>query len=347
VGNLGKSALRSGGVWSPVSTGITTKLTAVHGCSATDIWAVSLKDFNTGLSYIIHYNGTGWTTQHTLADIQLNDVYCVAPNAVFAVGHGGTILFYDGSAWSQQDSGTDQPLWAVWGASRRHVLAVGNAGTILRHNGISWHPEYSGVGVILRDIAGTNARNIWIVGSSGVALRYAGVRFSPVVVPGNPALSRVHLQSNGRILAAAGANLLEYRSAFPPGLFAQPDCPKTVPLYCQEARTFDTTGMPDLVSEWDNTTTGLNGPEAAFTFEAPFSGTVEWKLSPGMTGAKILVLSSAAWEPCDTSGLVAVSSIGNDGAESVSLQVVRNERYTVVIDSTTTATGTLTSTCTR
>ncbi|PKN27788.1 MAG: hypothetical protein CVU65_01565, partial [Deltaproteobacteria bacterium HGW-Deltaproteobacteria-22] len=346
VGTLGKTAIRTSDVWSPVSTGITTRLNGVHGCSASDIWAVSNVDTGTGESKILHYNGATWTTQHSVPAIQLNDVYCVAPNAVFAVGHSGTILFYDGTTWNQQSSASTNHLWAVWGASRKNVLAVGNDGTILRYNGTSWHSEYSGVGVILRDIAGTNARNIWVVGSSGVALRNAGVRFSPVVVPGNPALSRIHLQSNGRILATAGTSLLEYRSAFLPNLFTQPDCPQTVPLYCQEERSFDTTGMPDTVSQWGSTT-GLNGPETAFTFEAPFSGTVEWKLSPGVTGARIIVLSSAAWATCNTSTVEALSSTDNDGTEAVSLQVVRNERYTVVIDSPSTATGTLISTCTR
>ncbi|MBU1069764.1 hypothetical protein KJ975_09390 [Myxococcota bacterium] len=347
VGRRGRSALRTNGTWASITTGIEANLTAlysVHGCGASEIWAVGA----TGT--ILHYNGAQWVSQVSGSTAQLNDVFCVSPSAVFAVGNGGTTLFYNGSDWTTLNSDTTKNLTAVWGTSRNHVVAVGNDGTIRLYDGSRWNPVESGVGVKLSDVSGTNARNIWVVGSSGVVLRFAGVRFSPVVVPGNPTLNRLHLQPNGRILAAAGYTFLEYRSKLLPRPFVTMECPSTVPLYCQETRSFDTTRLPAVIEDWGtggNSVTGFNGPETAFTFEAPFSGTVEWKLNPGLTGARLIVLSESAWETCDASTVVALSTTGNDGGQTVSIPVVRNEKYSVVIDAPAAVTGSITSTCTR
>jgi len=340
VGNAGKLALRTNGTWANVPSGVTAQLRSVHGCSASSIWAVG------AIGTILHYDGEQWLPQSSPTTAQLNDVFCLSTNTVFAVGNGGTILRFNGTTWTTLTTSTTKNLNAVWGTSRSFVLVVGNDGTILRYNGSTWTPMESGVGVTLRDVAGTNSRNIWVVGNSGVVLRYAGLRFSPMVVPGNPSLSRLHLQPNGRILAAASASILEYRSAMLPQPFVTMECPDTIPLYCQETRIFDTTGLPAVISSWAGAP-GLAGPEAAFTFEAPFTGTVEWKLDPGVTGARLIVLSESAWAVCDASSVVALSTTGNDGGQTVSIPVVRNEKYSVVIDAPAAVTGSITSTCTR
>jgi len=342
VGQSGKTALRTGGTWTPVATGITTNLRGVHGCDAAHLWAVGWQ------GVILHHDGAQWQVQIPPAadQAQLNDVFCLAPDAVFAVGNGGAILFYDGSTWTHQDSGTVKNLNAVWGSSRHHVLAVGNDGVILRFDGSAWRPVDSGVGVTLQDITGSHGRNIWVAGNNGVVLRYAGLRFSRVVVHGNPMISRLHLQPNGRLLATAGTSLMEYRSALLPQPFVTQDCPAAVPLYCQEARLFDTTRLPARFGTW-GPVTGLSGPETAFIFQAPFSGTVTWTLSPALADARVIVLGPEAYATCDTGTLVGVSSPGGDGSQTLSIPVVRNETYYVVIDAPTAATGTLTSTCAR
>jgi len=340
VGKNGMTALRTEGTWTSIPTGQSAHLMGVHGCGGSEFWAVGMN------GTILRYDGAQWLVQTVPANAQLNDVYCVSPTAVFVVGNVGTILFFDGTTWHSQESGSIKNLNAVWGTSRNHVYAVGNDGLILFFDGSTWQPVESGVGVKLSDITGADARNIWVGGSSGVLLRYAGIRFSPVAVPGNPNLKRLHLQPNGRLLASNDTtHFMEYRTALLPQPFVTQQCP-VAPLYCQEERRFDTTGIRALYTSWGQNT-GLEGPEMAFLFQAPVSGTVTWRLDPAAGGARLIVLTADAFEACDTDTVLAVSAAGPDGAQTVTLPVVRNETYFVVIDAPGTATGTLTSTCTR
>ncbi len=340
VGRNGLTALRNDGTWTGISTGVSTHLMGVHGCG-TDFWAVGTS------GTVLRYAGSGWLRQTVSSNAQLNDVHCVSPTAVFVVGNVGTILFFDGNTWQALESGTTKNLNAVWGTSRNHVYAVGNDGLILFFDGTTWQPVDSGVGVKLTDITGSDARNIWVSGSSGVLLRHAGVRFSPVVVPGNPNLRRLHLQPNGRLLAANDTTrFMEYRTSLLPQPFVTMDCPATVPLYCQEKRIFDTTGLPARKSTW-GPATGLSGPEMAFEFSAPLTGTVTWTLSPELGDARLIVLGPEAYATCDTGSVLAVSTSNPDGAQSVSMSIVRNDVYYIIIDSPAAATGSVTSTCTR
>lgn len=62
----------------------------------------------------------------------LEDVWAASPDAIWAVGEGGTILKYDGTRWAAQTSGTTEPLRAVDGIDVANVWIVGDQGVILR-----------------------------------------------------------------------------------------------------------------------------------------------------------------------------------------------------------------------
>lgn len=74
----------------------------------------------------------------TMAD--LNDVWGASPDAVYAVGNGGTILLFDGTAWTPMDSGTGVNLNGVYGYATNDVYAVGDSATILHYDGSTWSP---------------------------------------------------------------------------------------------------------------------------------------------------------------------------------------------------------------
>lgn len=339
VGNAGKAAVRANGVWSEIPTGVTLHLRAVHGCGPDDVWAVGMN----GL--ILHYSQGAWTDMtSSLSTETLNDVYCISPEAVFAVGTNGTILFFNGTAWTSMQPGTGENLNAVWASSSRHVFAVGNNGLILFYDGTAWSQVPSGVGMTLRDIDGTHARDIWVVGTGGVVLHYDGVRFSPVSVPGNPSLSRVHVQSD-RLLAVSGMSILEYRYRFSLPPDTPGPCPSTVPLYCQETRIFDTHRMPGRIDAW-GTLANLSGPETAFRFQAPFSGQFTWTMHPSTPHGRIVVMRAEDFDACDTASVLQISTLVNS-SQMVSLQLERNESVVLVIDSATTESGALQVECHR
>lgn len=63
----------------------------------------------------------------------LGGVFSVAPDDVWAVGAGGTVLHYDG-CWHVEPSPTSAGLRAVWAAPGGVVFAVGEARTIVRRS---------------------------------------------------------------------------------------------------------------------------------------------------------------------------------------------------------------------
>jgi hypothetical protein len=183
-----------------------------------------------------------------------------------------------------------------------------------------------------------------VAGNGGVMLHYDGVRFSPISVPASPALSRVHVQFD-RVLAATGSSILEYRYhlSLPPN--SPGPCPAAVPLYCQETRSFDTAKMPSRVDTWGSVP-GFLGPETAFSFRAPFSGTFTWTMRPASPNARIVVLRSQDLAACDTSAVLYFSArVGFD--QVISMHLERNETVTLVIDSPLPESGTLQSNCNR
>ena len=60
----------------------------------------------------------------------LYSTWVTAPNDVWAVGAGGTILHYDGTAWSRTTLPSKSPLTGVWASVPSDVWAVAQDGTI-------------------------------------------------------------------------------------------------------------------------------------------------------------------------------------------------------------------------
>lgn len=131
----------------------------------------------------------------------LRAVWGAAPDAVFAVGDGGTILRHDGKAWSPMSSPTTRALYAVWGASETEVFAVGETGTILRYDGKAWSLMSSPVSSSLNGVAGRSSSEVYAVGYSGVILRYDGSKWGVMQGAG---ITLNTLWSDGQSLYAVG-----------------------------------------------------------------------------------------------------------------------------------------------
>ncbi len=323
VGSQGKTVVRSEGTWSSLPALNTQTLMAVHGCDRDHIWAVGLS------GHIRKFENNAWIDQ-TLASVTsvLNDVFCLNPQNVWAVGMNGTILHYDGSTWTSVESGTTETLQAVWANSAQNVFAVGNNGMILHFDGSAWSQMESSVGVTLRDIQGTHSRDIWIMGSAANLLHYDGIRFSPVTIPGYPVTNRLHIRPNGNRLITADTRYMEYRRI---GL-ENDACFSTIPLYCQESRLFDTYGLPARFDQYQQYN-GLNGPEASFSFVAPFSGSFQWTTSHASPDTRIIALDEGQAQTCDSSLILGISTSGVDpDTQRLELSLTRNDRILIVLD---------------
>jgi hypothetical protein len=179
----GNSAL----VWNEVVSGTQTDLRDVWGSSATDVMAV-------GGSTILHYNGSAWSTQATIADASLASVWGSSATSYVAVGQapaGKAAAFrHDGIGWTPMPAPNPDPddpdansqLRAVWGASERDLFAVGHysaastdfalQGMVARYDGSAWTVMQltDGVGGTLADVYGTSSTHVIAVGTGDDAM---------------------------------------------------------------------------------------------------------------------------------------------------------------------------------
>ncbi|MFN0152242.1 MAG: WD40/YVTN/BNR-like repeat-containing protein [bacterium] len=132
VGGNGRIQRGRGDRWTRDSSGTDADLDAVHGTSASDVWAVG--DERAAL----HFDGTRWQRlplPQELYAYSLRDVWAVAPNDVYFVSSGG--IHFDGAAWSVIElPGADYPfITAVWARSSTEVYFVGGPGAIFVYDG--------------------------------------------------------------------------------------------------------------------------------------------------------------------------------------------------------------------
>ena len=153
--------------WSPMTSGTTTQLNGIWGCSGSDVFAVG----NSGT--ILHYDGSVWAPMTSGTTETLYGIWGSSGSDVFAVGNSGTILHYDGSVWASMTSGTAKELNGIWGSSGSDVFAVGGSGTILHYDGSVWSPMTSGTTQTLRGIWGSSGSDVFAVGGTTI-LHYSG-----------------------------------------------------------------------------------------------------------------------------------------------------------------------------
>jgi hypothetical protein len=102
----------------------------------------------------------------------LRGVFAVAPNDVWAVGNGGTVLHFDG-CWRAEPKATDVDLTSVWAAADGTVWAGGASATTLRRSGGSWSVVKTPGTTAVRGIFAT-APTVWAVAEEGAIYSWDG-----------------------------------------------------------------------------------------------------------------------------------------------------------------------------
>jgi len=105
------------------------------------------------------------------ADLQ--GVFAVAANDVWAVGNGGTILHYDG-CWRAEPAVTDVDLYTVWASADGTVWVGGAAATTLRRGGGAWSAFTTPGTTAVRGLWAT-ATDVWAVAGDATAQEGAAI----------------------------------------------------------------------------------------------------------------------------------------------------------------------------
>ena len=118
----------NGKEWKPVALAFgAIDLSAIHGFSANDIWAVGEHIYVNpnrppnflDSSLVIHYDGSKWTEAKNPRYRGLFGIWGNSPFDVYVVGRGGLILHSYGSTWSTQFLSPAAALGAFAGDARR------------------------------------------------------------------------------------------------------------------------------------------------------------------------------------------------------------------------------------
>lgn len=108
---------------------------------------------------------------------------------------------------------------------------------------------------------------------------------------------------------------------------ACPKCHATEVIACGDTDVWSNNGegSTDAVVNYNCAASEYGGPEYAYTFEAPSSGTVTVSLSDEEAATDLMVLANEGW------GCSPVHCLAY-GPQDVSFEVVKNEKYFFVVD---------------
>jgi hypothetical protein len=127
-------------------------LSDMYGFASNDIFAVGDKggaspsDF---ASFIIHFNGSGWSEQSVPIGEPLRRVWGSGPHDVWSGGNGGSLFHYDGSRWTKFAMDTIVSCTSLTGRGPNEVYMLGykynypiasNYSVLYKYDGTSWNP---------------------------------------------------------------------------------------------------------------------------------------------------------------------------------------------------------------
>ena len=156
-------------------------------------------------------SGTNWIAyQNTLAawrggqgsvyrldtTMELDGIFAVADNNIWAVGSGSTLAHFDGSNWTLSTLSAASWLAGVWASSATDVWTVGNFGAIGHYDGTVWSAtQLPGANQSLNAVYGTGPKDVWAVGQDGSAKalieHYDGTQWQSIAVTANGSLQDV------------------------------------------------------------------------------------------------------------------------------------------------------------
>jgi len=151
-------------------------------------------------------SGTNWIAyQNTLAawrggqgsvyrldtTMELDGIFALADNDVWAVGSGSTLAHFDGSKWTLSLLPVGSWLAGVWASSATDVWTVGNFGAIGHYDGTRWTAtQLAGANQSLNAVHGTGPKDVWAVGTDSTSQKalvehYDGTQWQSIAVAAN------------------------------------------------------------------------------------------------------------------------------------------------------------------
>jgi hypothetical protein len=197
VGDGGLILKKTGSTYTPMASGTAAPLKAIHGRSATDIWAVGGSGCTSTTedpirSVLLHFDGSSWTatTPPKKWDwtqlYTINDVWTSPTGKAYAVSD----MTYEPIKWNASASKwefedvvigtgqhTDFRLTSIFGFADNDIYAIGYYGTIIHYDGTAWtiqaqyEPAGSWSSNLLQTVWGPSSSAIFAGGNTGQLYR--------------------------------------------------------------------------------------------------------------------------------------------------------------------------------
>lgn len=206
--------------WQAVHTRLPGAMLSIWGTSERDVYVVGSDTRDGRGPMVLHFDGTRWKRLNTgLTSGDLWWIHGPAPDTIFMVGSGGTILRYHPQlgTFERMNTPGSVTLFGVWGSSPRDVWAVGGniggpggsgpTGVIWHFDGTSWQnvsplPDDVGSRSALFKVWGRAPNDVWAVGESSTVLHWDGSQWTSVNTNAGGRLFTVH--GNGTEQIAVG-----------------------------------------------------------------------------------------------------------------------------------------------
>jgi hypothetical protein len=175
VGWAGTIMHYDGKMWSRQISGVSirTKLHAVWGASASDVFAVGEDENNQGI--VLHYDGVSWSKATISGSKRIRSVWGTTGANVYATAEGGHVLRYDGKNWNtEHHDGSINWAIAVWTIGDQ--VFAGWGGNILHKAGASasWVVKPLKSCTTVTSLWGASATSVYALCALGQIHRYDG-----------------------------------------------------------------------------------------------------------------------------------------------------------------------------
>ena len=142
IDDAGELIHRVNQTWTRVSTIQNPRLTAIHGTSSRDVWAV-------GPYALLHWDGSFWTEMGEGRNAGFLAVWAAGPSSAWVVGEIGWTAHVTPTRMQGVPSGTTRTLYTVWGTSPTDIWTGGLDGVLLHYEPVTGGGQPDGGGACI------------------------------------------------------------------------------------------------------------------------------------------------------------------------------------------------------